>query len=127
MREYDIFCDSCKELIHKAGQPTEGFLRDRQIGKADGSPVIERFFECPHCGAHYTVTVIDRKMRLLMQRRIQIQRKVGEALKAGNKKRAEKLMKETAEVKKQLKERADKMKEVYAHETERREGSHPAG
>ena len=32
-----------------------------------GNPVIERYFDCSNCGRHYTVTVMDREMRLMMQ------------------------------------------------------------
>ena len=51
-----IICDKCKAEFEM-----KKFLKDRVIAKDKmGNAVMERFFECPDCGTHYSVTVIDR-------------------------------------------------------------------
>ena len=109
--EKKIICDKCKAEIEM-----ENLLKDRVIAKDKaGNAVMERFFECPFCGQHYTVTVIDREMRLMIQKRGQLMQKVNRMLKAGgNRKRMQQLLDADAQLKKDLKSRADRLKEEYA-------------
>lgn len=112
-----IYCDKCGNLIF--GENIVIRLRDRVIVKKDTDTldfVTERFFECPNCGQHYTVTVIDREMRKKMQKLIQQRRKVGEALRNGNTRKAQELMATEQKIVKELKKQADRLKERYADE-----------
>lgn len=107
----EIICDKCSAAIE-----TKNLLKDRVIAKGKGgNAVMERFFECPACGAHYTVTVIDREMRLMMQKRNQLMQKVNRLLRTGgSRERMQKLLDEDAQLKRDLKSRADRLKGEYA-------------
>lgn len=110
MQKKEIRCDKCGEEI---GKPN---LKDRVIAKDKaGNAVTERFFECPACGTHYTVTVIDREMQLMIQKRGQLMLKVNRMMReGGSKERAKKLLDADKKLKEDLKSRAEKLKEEYA-------------
>ena len=66
----EVHCDACGKTIEM-----NGATHTRIIAKdEDGFNVAEQFFDCPHCGAHYTIAVIDRKMQQLIQQRQQIRK-----------------------------------------------------
>ena len=111
--EKEMICNQCGGVIEM-----EGALRDRVIAKdAAGNDVTERYFDCPICGKHYTVTVIDRDMRLLIQKRKQIQYRVNKLLKEnGSRKKMQQLLDTDAELKDDLKHMAQKLKEEYEEE-----------
>lgn len=68
----EVHCDACGKIIEM-----NGATYTRIIAKdEDGFNVAEQFFDCPHCGAHYTIAVIDRKMQQLIQQRQQIRKQV---------------------------------------------------
>lgn len=68
----EVYCDACGKIINM-----DGATYTRIIAKdEDGFNVAEQFFDCPHCGAHYTIAVIDRKMQQLIQQRQQIRKQV---------------------------------------------------
>lgn len=68
----EVYCDACGKIIEM-----NGATYTRIIAKdEDGFNVAEQFFDCPHCGAHYTIAVIDRKMQQLIQQRQQIRKQV---------------------------------------------------
>ena len=76
---------------------------------------MERFFECPACRTHYTVTVIDREMQLMIQKRDQLMLKVRRMLReGGGEERTKKLLDADKKLKEDLKSRADRLKEEYA-------------
>lgn len=68
----EVYCDSCGKVIEMNGA---SFCRI--IAKdEEGYNVAEQYFDCPHCGAHYTVAVIDRKMQRMIQQRQQIRKQI---------------------------------------------------
>lgn len=107
----EIVCDKCGAIIEVA----KGLLRERVIAKDDdGNDIVEQFFECGHCGQHYTVTVIDRDMRLMIQRRVQLKRRMNMNLKRkGSKVALQKLIDEDRELQEDLKFAADVLKKKY--------------
>lgn len=67
----EVYCDACGKVIEM-----NGATYSRIIAKdEEGCNVAEQFFNCPNCGAHYTIAVIDRKMQKLIQQRQQIRKK----------------------------------------------------
>lgn len=111
MEKKKIICDKCKAEFEM-----QNLLKDRVIAKdKTGNAVMERFFECPDCGTHYTVTVIDREMRLMIQKRGQLMKKVNRLLRSGgSKERMQQLLDADEKLKKDLKSRADRLKAEYA-------------
>lgn len=68
-----IVCDKCETEME---QDVLGAW-DRVIAiDENGNDVVEKYFECHYCGAHYTVAVIDREIKLMIQKRRQIQKKI---------------------------------------------------
>lgn len=68
----EVYCDNCGKTIE-----TNGATFSRIIAKdEEGCNVAEQYFDCPHCGAHYTVAVIDRKMQQMIQQRQQIRKQI---------------------------------------------------
>lgn len=111
-----IECDQCGAILEDIGAE----LTERVIGEdEDGNEVTERFFECPFCGKHYTVTVLDRQMRLMIQERQQIAAKVRRILKQrGNAIIMQKLIEKDTALKEELIYRANVLKEKYGTEEE---------
>lgn len=70
----EIRCDQCGGTIE-----LEGRVKDRVVGQDGHGDVKERFFECPTCGHHYTITVFNRAMLLKIQKRKAIQVKIRRA------------------------------------------------
>lgn len=67
-----MYCDDCGKVIEM-----NGATYSRIIAKdEEGYNVAEQFFDCPNCGAHYTIAVIDRKMQQLIQQRQQIRKQI---------------------------------------------------
>lgn len=73
-KQKEIRCDQCGATIE-----LEGLVEDRVIGEDENGDVKERFFECPVCGHHYTITVYNRRMMLKIQKRKQLQVKIRRA------------------------------------------------
>lgn len=111
MEKKKIICDKCGEEIGRMN-----LLKDRVIAKdRAGAAVTERFFECPACRTHYTVTVTDREMRLMIQKREQLMKKVNSLLRVGgSKERMQQLLDADEKLKEDLKSRADRLKGEYA-------------
>lgn len=120
----EIICDSCGAEVLGMGMK----LADQVLAEDEaGNPVIERYFDCPNCGRHYTVTVMDREMRLMMQKRQQLQKRIARRLKDGAKAVAVKAQQEAArELQDGLMQRASMLKEKYlkveGRENERSDG-----
>lgn len=68
----EVHCDACGKIIEMNGATYTWIIAKDE----DGFNVAEQFFDCPHCGAHYTIAVIDRKMQQLIQQRQQIRKQV---------------------------------------------------
>lgn len=72
-KEITIKCDECGAEFGKDDiEPRARVIASDE----DGYDVTEKYFSCPMCGQHYTITVIDREMLLMIQRRKQIRRKI---------------------------------------------------
>lgn len=120
----EIICDSCGADVLGMGMK----LEDRVLAEDESrNPVIERYFDCPNCGKHYTVTVIDREMHLMMQKRQQMQKRIARRMKDGAKMVSVKAQQEAArELQDGLMQRAAMLKEKYlkneGRENERSDG-----
>lgn len=105
-RKGTIVCDSCGGEI---GQ-IEG-LREQEIAQdEDGNDITEMYFECPRCGKHYTVMVIDRKVRLMIQRRKQLLRRIYRTM---DETAQEKLTAEERALHEDIKARSDALREKH--------------
>lgn len=79
----------------------------------EGEDVIEQFFECPVCSAHYTAAVFDRHQELARQKRLQLKAAVRNAAKAGRLQRADMYKAKEREIALNMMERAKALKEKY--------------
>ena len=68
----EAYCDSCGKTIEMNGATFSRIIAKDE----EGCNVVEQYFDCPHCGTHYTVAVIDRKMRRMIQQRKQIRKQI---------------------------------------------------
>lgn len=109
----EVYCDACGKVINM-----NGATYSRIIAKdEEGYNVAEQFFDCPHCGAHYTIAVIDRKMQQLIQQRQQIRKQI--ALHRRIKSREttlEKLQRTDDQIKRQQETRMKMLKAKYEKE-----------
>ncbi len=107
----EIICDKCGfDILNMGMEIKEQILAEDE----DGNPVIERFFDCQNCKKHYTVTVIDRKMRLMIQNRQMLQKRIARKLKDGAKISSLEIeMKKERELQIALINRANMLKEKY--------------
>lgn len=71
-QEMEIRCDKCGGTI----EMDEGRIQERVVGEDKFGNVKERFFECPICGQHYTITVYNRSVMLKIQKRRQIRDRI---------------------------------------------------
>ena len=79
---------------------------------------IEQFYECPICGAHYTITITDRVQRIAIQKRRQLQTAVKNAIRAKRPARAQTYKSKEKELADDIQARAKMLKEQYAEYTE---------
>lgn len=109
----EVYCDSCGKVIDM-----NGATYSRIIAKdEEGCNVAEQFFDCPNCGAHYTIAVIDGKMQQLIQQRQQIRKKI--ALFKGMRKQDGvlwRLQKTDNQIKRQQETRMKMLKKKYEKE-----------
>lgn len=68
----EVYCDNCGKTIEMNGATFSRIIEKDE----EGYNVAEQYFDCPHCGAHYTVAVIDRKMQQMIQQRQQIRKQI---------------------------------------------------
>lgn len=111
----EVFCDRCGTKINM-----EQVRQTREIAKdVEGFGVIEQFFECENCGMHYTVLVIDRKMKEMIKKRQRIHKQI--ALHKQIKSREatlRKLIRQDEQIKQQQMQRMSKLKKRYRKEIE---------
>lgn len=116
----NIFCDSCGEVIHTADMKVKGRVIEKD---ADGENVTELYFACPNCQKHYTVTVLDRKMRLTIQKRTQLRGRIERGIRD---RASETQLRKWRDEDQKLKERLLKMtahlKEMYKDRLQESEG-----
>lgn len=108
----EVICDACGSVIEDTGIESRVIAKDK-----DGYDVAEQFFECQNCGKHYTVTVIDRKLLLMIQKRRQLlkQIKLHEQIKS-REQTIKKLLEKNESMKRQQMERTTELKERYREE-----------
>lgn len=70
----EIICDKCKLIISKFEIKTRMITQDEK-----GIDVQESYFQCPTCGKKYTILISDRKLRLLIQKRVLCLKKIQKA------------------------------------------------
>lgn len=68
----EAYCDNCGKTIEMNGATFSRIIAKDE----EGYNVAEQYFDCPHCGTHYTVAVIDRKMQRMIQQRQQIRKQI---------------------------------------------------
>ena len=109
MTEKHVYCDECKKTIS-----LEGLIHERGVGWDDSGPVTEKYFECPNCGKHYTITVYNRRMAIKIHKRRQLQVKIKRAW--GRKSDAQRFrtwVNEDERLKNELLEEAGKLRRKY--------------
>lgn len=114
MGEKHIYCDGCKKTIS-----LEGLIKERFLAKDGDETVTEKYFECPNCGKHYTITVYNRRMAIKIQKRRQLQVKIKRAW--GRKSDAQRFrtwVNEDERLKNELLAEAAKLRRKYLQEGE---------
>ena len=113
--EITITCDKCSAVF----QREQLEVWSRIITKDDDGDVAEQYFDCPSCGHHYTITVIDRKMNKLIQRRSQIRKMIKMHIRNRSRESAiRNLQREDDKLKEQLMQMSAANKEKYKKFTE---------
>lgn len=109
----EVYCDACGKVIDM-----NGATYSRIIAKdEEGYNVAEQFFDCPHCGAHYTIAVIDRKMQQLIQQRQQIRKQIALHRRIRSRETTlEKLQRTDDQIKRQQETRMKMLKAKYEKE-----------
>lgn len=109
----EVYCDACGKVINM-----NGATYSRIIAKdEEGYNVAEQFFDCPHCGAHYTIAVIDRKMQQLIQQRQQIRKQIALHRRIRSRETTlEKLQRTDDQIKRQQETRMKMLKAKYEKE-----------
>lgn len=105
-----IICDKCNESF---AQDTLKIMNELITKDEQGENVIEHYFECPICKAHYTVTIMDRKQELMLQKRKQFTAAVKEAVRAGQLNKVIIYQRKGRELSGELIKRAKMLKEKY--------------
>lgn len=107
----NIFCEACQKTIEKVD------IKEKKVGESAGCQIMKKYFECPHCGRQYTITVTDREMRLLIQKRQQLQGRIRmAAARRMNAGYIQKLTDAERELGKDLMKRSEALKEQYRKE-----------
>lgn len=109
----EVYCDACGKVINM-----NGATYSRIIAKdEEGYNVAEQFFDCPHCGAHYTIAVIDRKMQQLIQQRQQIRKQIALHRRIKSREKTfQKLQRTDDQIKRQQETRMKTLKAKYEKE-----------
>ena len=66
----EIICNKCAATF----TPDMIEIQKRVITQdEEHNDIIEQYYDCPICGAHYTITITDRVQRIAIQKRRQLQ------------------------------------------------------
>lgn len=106
----EIRCDKCRAPLSE--ETIDCHTRVLTLDE-ENNEIIESYFECPICGTHYTEIVTDRTQRLAIQKRVQLQIAVRNAIRIKRPGRAEKYKQKERELFEDIKERSEKLKEQY--------------
>lgn len=101
----EIICNKCNATF------TPDMIEiQKKVIKQDehGDDVIEQYYECPICGAHYTITIMDRVQRIAVQN----------AIRARKPARAQTYKDKERELADDIQARAKMLKEKYGEYTE---------
>lgn len=111
----EIICEKCAATF----TPDMIEIQNRVIAQdEEHNDINEQFYECPICGAHYTITITDRVQRLAIQRRRQYQSAIKNAIRARKPARAQTYKEKERELAEDIQVRAKMLKEQYAEYTE---------
>lgn len=118
LRGSEVVCDSCGIVIDM-----EKTTKTRVIAKdEDGSDIVEQYFTCQGCGKHYTITVIDREIRKMIQKRQQLRRQINLHTQIRSRPQTVKMLQKKDEaLKQQQLTRAASLKKKYRKECESNE------
>lgn len=101
----EIICNKCNATF----TPDMIEIRKKVIKQDEhGDDVIEQYYECPICGAHYTITIMDRVQRIAVQN----------AIRARKPARAQTYKDKERELADDIQARAKMLKEKYGEYTE---------
>lgn len=102
-----IVCDECGQIMRKM----EEILHDHVIAQdEEGNEITETYIECPRCGHHYTVIVEDRNVRLMVQKRRQLIRKI---YRTSNRAIQDRLTEQERNLHEDIRERSEALKKKY--------------
>ena len=111
----EIICDKCAATF----TPDMIEIQKRVITQdEEHNDIIEQFYECPICGAHYTITITDRVQRIAIQKRRQLQTAVKNAIRAKKTSTGADIKSKEKELADDIQARAKMLKEQYAEYTE---------
>lgn len=102
-----IICDKCKSEISKCEIKNRIITQDKK-----GIDVKESYFQCPTCGKKYTVLLSDRKLRLLIRKRVLCLKKIQKAKNKNDEVTVLRCSKKYDKIKKEISDR----QEVLVHE-----------
>lgn len=112
----EIICDKCAATF----TPDMIEIQKRVITQdEEHNDIIEQYYECPICGAHYTITITDRVQRIAIQKRRQLQTAVKNAIRAKRPARAQTYKNKERELADDIQARSKMLKEQYAEYTEK--------
>lgn len=111
----EIICDKCAATF----TPDMIEIKNRVITQdEEHNDIIEQYYECPICGAHYTITIMDRVQRIAVQKRRQYQTVIQNAIRARKPARAQTYKDKERELADDIQARAKMLKEKYGEYTE---------
>lgn len=106
----EVYCNDCGQQIESI---TSNIKQERI--EDDGESVTIDFFECPNCKHRYVITVKDRTMQLMIQKRQQLKMRYQLALKRkANQYELNRILQEDQKIKEQLMERSAANKKKYS-------------
>ena len=112
----EIVCKVCGRIIERDEMKT--LIQERVIADDDQDGTVkERFFTCPACEQHYTITCFNRRMQLKIQKRQQLLYKVRQLYKRrGDVHEVRKLQEQDEKLKNELLDEAHYLRRKYLKE-----------
>ena len=111
----EIICNKCNATF----TPDMIEIQNRVITQdEERNNIIEQYYECPICSAHYTITIMDRVQCIAVQKRRQYQTAIQNAIRARKPARAQTYKDKERELADDIQARAKMLKEKYGEYTE---------
>lgn len=108
----EIICDRCGLEISEQIE-----MHNRVIAQdEEGADVSETYFQCPACGKKYTILVTDRKLRLMIQKRVLYQKKIQRAKNRKDGTAMARNMRKHDRIKEEILDRKEMLMQKYADE-----------